>query len=107
MARHNNYGDLLRLATTKQFSKYRWKLRGGGGLDILLDILLNLIEEQDKQKEDVHVLTLGNAFIQDVHDRRQQMDIKHLTGLQNYKILYGIHGHSKSHRTNNFMATLV
>ena len=72
MARHNNYGDILRLAATKQFSKYRWNLRGGGGLDILL----NLIEEQDKQKEDV--LTLGNAFIQDVQDRRQQMVVAHL-----------------------------
>ena len=51
MARHNNYGDLLRLAATKQFSKYRWNLRGGGGGG--LNILLNLIEEQDKQKEDV------------------------------------------------------
>ena len=97
MARHNNYGDLLRLAATKQFSKYRWNLKGGGGG---LDILLNLIEEQYKQKEDV--LTLGNALYKMFKDRRQQMDIKHLTGLQNYKILYGIHGHSKSHRTNNF-----
>ena len=41
-----------------------------------LDILLNLIEEQDKQKEDV--LSLGNDFIQDVQDRRQRMDIYYL-----------------------------
>ena len=64
MARHNNYGDLLRLAATKQFSKsvgtWGGGGGGGGGLDILLDILLNLIKEQDKQKEDV--LTLGNAL---------------------------------------------
>ena len=46
-----------------------------------LDLILNVMEEQDKLKQDV--LTLGNAFIEDVQDRMGQMDIQYLTGLKN------------------------
>ena len=50
-----------------------------------LDILLNLIEVQDKLKD---VLTLGNVFIEDVQYRMQQMDIQYLTGLKKSFTVY-------------------
>lgn len=47
-----------------------------------LDLILNAMDEQDKLKQDV--LTLGNAFIEDVQDRMGQMDIQYLTGLKKF-----------------------
>ena len=58
---------------------------GGGGGGRNLDILLNLIEEQDKLKD---VLTLGNVFIEDVQDRMEQMDIQYLTRLKKSFTVY-------------------
>ena len=51
-----------------------------------LDLMLNVIDEQDKLKQDV--LTLGNAFIEDVQGRMGQMDIQYLTGLKKFFTVY-------------------
>ena len=51
-----------------------------------LDLILNAMDEQDKLKQDV--LTLGNAFIEDVQDRMGQMDIQYLTGLKKFFTVY-------------------
>ena len=45
-----------------------------------LDMMLNVMDNQEKLKQDV--LTLGNAFIEDVQERIGQMDTQYLTGLQ-------------------------
>ena len=47
-----------------------------------LDLMLNVMDEQDKLKQDV--LALGNVFIEDVQDRMGQMDIQYLTGLKKF-----------------------
>ena len=51
-----------------------------------LDLILNAMDEQDKLKQDV--LTLGNAFIEDVQDRMGQMDIQYRTGLKKFFTVY-------------------
>ena len=51
-----------------------------------IDLMLNIMDEQDKLKQDV--LTLGNAFIRDVQDRMGQMDIQYLTGLRKFFTVY-------------------
>ena len=51
-----------------------------------LDLMLCVMDEQDKLKQDV--LTLGNDFIEDVQDRMGQMDIQYLTGLKKFFTVY-------------------
>ena len=51
-----------------------------------LDLILNRMDEQDKLKQDV--LTLGNAFIEDVQERIGQMDTQYLTGLKKFLTVY-------------------
>ena len=62
-----------------------------------IDLMLNVMDEQDKLKQDV--LALGNIFIEDVQDRMGQMDFQYLTRL---RILYSLHGCSKKYRTSSF-----
>ena len=45
-----------------------------------LDLMLSVMEEKDKLKQDV--LTLGNAFIEDFQERITQVDTQYLTGLK-------------------------
>ena len=51
-----------------------------------LDLILNVMDEQDKLKQDV--LTLGNVFIEDIQDRMGQMNIQYLTGLKKFFTVY-------------------
>ena len=51
-----------------------------------LDILLSMMEEQDKLKSDV--ITLGNAFVEDVQVRINEVDIQYLTGLKKFFTTY-------------------
>ena len=51
-----------------------------------LDLMPNVMDEQDKLKQDV--LALGNVFIEDVQDRMGQMDIQYLTGLKKFFTVY-------------------
>ena len=51
-----------------------------------LELMLNILDEQDKLKTDV--LTLGNAFIEDMQDRMGEMDIQYLTGLKKFFTIY-------------------
>ena len=46
------------------------------------DMMLSIIEEQEKLNSDV--VTLGNAFIEDVQERMAQMDTQYLTGLKKF-----------------------
>ena len=55
------------------------------------------MEEQDGLKNDV--ITLGNAFVEDVQVRVGEVDIHYLTGLK--KFFYNLFGRYKQHRTNN------
>ena len=59
---------------------------GKGGEKRSLDLILNAMDEQDNLKKDV--LTLGNAFIEDVQDRIGQLDIQYLKGLKKFFTLY-------------------
>ena len=47
-----------------------------------LDLMLSVMEEKDKLKQDV--LTLGNAFIEDFQERITQVDTQYQTGLKKY-----------------------
>ena len=51
-----------------------------------LDMMLSVMEEKDKLKQDV--LTLGNAFIEDFQERITQVDTQYLTGLKNFFTVY-------------------
>ena len=62
-----------------------------------LDMMLNVMDDQEKLKQDV--LTLGNAFVEDVRERMGQMDTQYLTGLQNFYSIY--YGHRNEYRTNS------
>ena len=48
--------------------------------------MLSIMDEQEKLKLDV--ITLGNAFIEDVQERMAQMDIQYLTGLKKFFTVY-------------------
>ena len=45
-----------------------------------LEMMLSIMEEQEKLKVDI--VTLGNAFVEDVQQRMAQMDMQYLTGLK-------------------------
>ena len=51
-----------------------------------LDLMLSVMEEKDKLKQDV--LTLGNAYIEDFQERITQMDTQYLTGLKKIFTVY-------------------
>ena len=51
-----------------------------------LDMMLSIMDEQEKLKLDV--VTLGNAFIEDVQERMAQMDTQYLTGLKKFFTVY-------------------
>ena len=72
---------------------------GGQNTDIMdcdegrenLDLMVNIMEgreteEQETLKQDV--MTLGNAFIEDVQDRTQHLDMQYLTGLKRFCTVY-------------------
>ena len=62
-----------------------------------LDMMLSIMEEQEKLKLDV--ITLGNAFIEDVQERITQMDTPYLTGLKQF---FSVHGNCCNYRTSSF-----
>ena len=47
-----------------------------------LDIMISIIEEQEKLKKEV--LALGSAFVEDVQERMKKMDTQYLTGLRRF-----------------------
>ena len=49
-------------------------------------MIISIIEEQKKLSSDV--VTLGNAFIEDVQERMAQIDTQYLTGLKNFFTVY-------------------
>lgn len=51
-----------------------------------LDLMLSIMEEQEKLKEDV--ITLGNAFMEDIQERVQQMNTPYLSGLKKFFTIY-------------------
>ena len=51
-----------------------------------LEMMLSIMEEQEKLKVDI--VTLGNAFMEDVQQRMAQMDMQYLTGLNKFFTVY-------------------
>ena len=51
-----------------------------------LDIMISIIEEQEKLKKEV--LALGSAFVEDVQERMKTMDTQYLTGLRRFFTVY-------------------
>lgn len=72
---------------------------GGQNTDIMdcderrenLDLMVNIMEERETEEQETlkqDVMTLGNAFIEDVQDRTQHLDMQYLTGLKRFFTVY-------------------